>query len=58
MWTVSGVLGTTWIFNTITTVQTYRSKFRGWVATLRFLLPQAPVLFSFELSTLVIFNIL
>lgn len=34
------------------------SKCRGWVTGLRFLLPQAPMLFSFKLSTLVIFNIL
>lgn len=55
---VSGVLGRAWIFKATTMVQTHGSKCRGWVAALRLLLPQAPMLFSFKLSTLVIFNIL
>lgn len=58
VWGALGVLGKKELFNPTNMVQTRGPKFRGWLMALGFFLPQALMLFSFKLSTLVIFNIL
>lgn len=46
------------VFSPATMGQTQDPKFRGWMSALRFLSPQPPMLPSFKLPILVIFNIL